>query len=87
VNPASDKDARSALQDWINSNSKTPGAPLEFSTPIIDSGHLDSAGVLELIFLIEDLSGQEIDVDELAAESFADINTIYSHFIAPHVNP
>ncbi|MEM9622934.1 MAG: acyl carrier protein [Pseudomonadota bacterium] len=74
-------DAREALQDWISNNSKNPTAPLDFSTPIIESGHLDSAGVLELIFLIEDLSGEEIDVEELDAETFRDINTIYNEFI------
>lgn len=73
-------DPRPQVWEWIRNHSKASGEPLEYDTPIVESGHLDSAGVLELVFYLEELSGREIDVDELSPESFTDINAISRNF-------
>jgi len=77
--------AQKSIRDWIQAHSKKPNEPLTDTTPIFEAGHLDSIGVLELIFLIEELSGQEVDVEELDPDSFHDIESIIRIFIAPHL--
>ena len=79
----SSADLRMQVWEWIKRHSKATDMPLEYDTPIVESGHLDSVGVLELVFFLEELSGREIDIDELSPESFSDINTINQHFLEP----
>jgi len=81
----SEQSARKAIRDWIQAHSKKPDESLTETTPIFEAGHLDSIGVLELIFLLEELSGQEVDVDDLDPDSFRDIESIFRVFIAPHL--
>ena len=78
----SEGDLRQQIWEWISQHSKAADQVLEYDTPLIESGHLDSAGVLELVFYLEELSGREIDVDDLNPESFADINSISRNFLS-----
>jgi acyl carrier protein len=78
----SEGDMRQQIWEWISQHSKAPDQALAYDTPLIESGHLDSAGVLELVFFLEELGGREIDVDDLNPESFADINSISRNFLA-----
>ena len=77
--------AKKAIVEWIQAHSKKPDECLTETTPIFEAGHLDSIGVLELIFLLEELSGQEVDVEDLDPESFRDIKSIFRTFIAPYL--
>ena len=77
--------ARNSIRDWVQAHSKKPDECITATTPIFEDGHLDSIGILELIFLLEELSGQEVDVEDLDPDSFQNIESIFRIFIAPHL--
>ena len=78
-----DKDVVSLLSDWILDRAGvTDRDGFTTTTKIIDDGLLTSLDVVELILYIEDLRGDEVDVDALEPESFTNVDTLLSTFFA-----
>lgn len=70
-----------ALSEWIIKRANYPD-PSNFTdeTKIIDDGLLSSLDVVELILFIEDLRGEEVDIEALEPESFLNIKSLKSTF-------
>ena len=72
------------LRDWIIDRSKIPvtDGQLTDDTPIIEDGYLSSLDIVEFILYIENLLGEEVDLDELEPEMFTSTNSMYQTFFA-----
>jgi hypothetical protein len=73
---------RSVLRQWVLETSSAEESALTDRTPIFAAGLLRSVHILDLILLIEEISGGDIDVERLGPASFKDIDTIYDIFFA-----
>jgi acyl carrier protein len=72
---------RAALRDWIVSVSgKVKREELSDETPIIEERIITSLQVMDLILFLEKLSGQPVEVEQLKAGAFRNINTLYQNF-------
>lgn len=71
---------RAQLRQHIASLANVSEASIDDQTPILEEGYLDSANLLELIFLIEELTNTEFDLDAIQPEFFRNIDTICTHF-------
>ena len=75
---------RATLREWIvEANGSIAPVVLRDDTPILEERILTSVDVVELIVLIEELSGVPIDVERLDPSAFRDIDSIYGAFFAP----
>ena len=56
--------------------------PREFgdATPILESGLLSSLDVVELVLFMENLRGDEVDVDAIEPESLRNVDTLFEAF-------
>ena len=76
---------RGRLRDWILDRSKSPpGTELKDDTPILDSGLLSSLDVIELVLFVEDLKGEELDVEAIEPEVITNSDTLYEGFFGPN---
>lgn len=76
-----DKDVVNLLSEWILDRAGVKDrSGFTPKTRIIDDGLLTSLDVVELILFIEDLRGEEVDVDALEPESFSNIETLMATF-------
>ncbi len=76
---------RDRLRDWILDRSKSPpGTELTDNTPILESGLLSSLDVVELVVFVENLKGEEVDVDAIEPEVITNIDTLYKGFFGPN---
>jgi len=72
---------REAIRGWIASTSGRSGpGPLADDAPIFSKGVLESVHVMDLILLIEELSGRPIDVEKLRVGVFRSIDAIVANF-------
>lgn len=71
-------DHHAVLADWIRE--MNPEAVFDIDTDLVESGIIDSMQFTELIMLIEELRGQEIDDDEKTLENFATLRAIIRAF-------
>lgn len=72
---------REALRDWIVGTSGRLGPQdLRDDTPIFSKSVLESVHVMDLILLIEELSGREIDVEKLRVGVFRNVDAIVANF-------
>lgn len=55
---------------------------IKADTELLDSGLIDSAGMIEVILLAEELSGATIDVESLEPEIFKNGRTLYETFFS-----
>jgi acyl carrier protein len=80
----SESETRDKLRGWIlqRSKKKITASDLDDETPIVDSGLLSSLDIAEFVLFIESLRGDEVDVDDLEPEVFANINSVYEAFFA-----
>jgi acyl carrier protein len=70
-----------ALREWIATASTNAGAiEITDSTAIIEQRIITSVQVMDLILFIQELSGKPIQVEDLKAGAFRDVNTIYKTF-------
>ena len=78
-------DPRTELREWILGKSGTLDAQtLTDQTPLFTDRHLRSIHLPELILLLERLSGGRfIDVENLNAGDFRDVETMLNKFVAP----
>lgn len=74
---------RVALREWILGKATTLDAQsLTDQTPLFSERHLRSVHLPELILLLERLSGRPIDVENLSAGDFRDVETMLGKFAA-----
>jgi acyl carrier protein len=72
---------RAALRAWIVEHARTAiPSDLGDTTPILDSGLLSSLDVVELVLFIENLRGDEVDVDAIEPESLRNIDSLFEAF-------
>ena len=76
-----EEEIRRSLRDWIvKKNGKIKPEDLNDQTPIIEQRIISSLQVMDLIFFLEQLSGNPIEVDDLKPGVFRDIDSIYRNF-------
>lgn len=76
-----EEEIRQSLRDWIaKKNGKIRPENLNDQTPIIEQRIISSLQVMDLIFYLEQLSGNPIEVDDLKPGVFRDIDSIYRNF-------
>ena len=68
------------LLSFISSRTKSNCKDLNFETPLIKSGIVNSLLLAEFILYVETLSGKEIDIDSFHPDSFASIQSIYNTY-------
>ena len=68
------------LRVWIAEQAEVDASLIADDTLVIDEGYLSSVTILDLMFLIEDLSGATIDATELDPNSFESVNSIMASF-------
>lgn len=76
-------EAKKELRNWIVDRAKDKPDEMKDDTPILETGILSSLDVVELILFIEHLLDDEVDTDDLDAESIRDVNAIYGTFFSP----
>ena len=68
------------VKEWIKQ--KQPEVTkLELDVDLIENRIIDSLDFLELIFLLEDLTGVETDMNALSIDSFRTLNAIRENFL------
>ena len=72
---------RAAVRRWLAANARVATA-IEDNTPILDLRIIDSLKVLELVLLVEELTGQPVTAAQLVPSSFRDIDSICATFFA-----
>ena len=76
-----EEEIRQSLRDWIvKKNGKIKPEDLNDQTAIIEQRIISSLQVMDLIFFLEQLSGNQIEVDDLKPGVFRDIDSIYRNF-------
>jgi acyl carrier protein len=69
-----------ALRSWVASKSGRPAGEQLDGAGLFQDGLLNSLDLIELIMLIERLSGNPVDVDSLTAEDVSTIDAIAGRF-------
>lgn len=78
-----DEAVRHALRDWILAAAPDrDAAGLTDVTPLVEERYLTSLQITDLILFIEDLRGEEVDIEELTPGTFRDIDTICANFFS-----
>lgn len=70
------------LRAFVCEHSEQDTSGLTDQTPLFENGLLKSIQIMDLILFIEELSGNEIDVERLQVGTFRDIATIVRGFFA-----
>lgn len=71
---------RARLRDFVLATTDKPVAVLHDDTALFEGGLLKSIHVMDLILLIEELSGASVDVEHLKPGAFRDVDTIVKGF-------
>lgn len=79
-------DIRDAIRDFIKTELKPP-VPVEFDSPLIQQGIVDSLAVLILIGFIGERFGVEINPEDVQLENFESINRIRDLVVANQPSP
>ena len=69
----------SALSDWVREIN--PDAIVDLDSELIESGIIDSMQFAELIMLIEEIRGQEIEEDDMTVENFSTLRAVIAAFL------
>lgn len=76
-----EEEIRRSLRDWVVKKSgKIRPEDFGDQTPIIEQRIISSLQVMDLIFFLEQLSGRDIEVDDLKPGVFRDVDSIYRNF-------
>lgn len=72
---------REAIRSWVvRTSGRIDPAALDDDTPIFSKAVLESVHVMDLILLIEELSGRPIDVEKLRVGVFRTVDAIVVNF-------
>ena len=74
-------DPRAAVRRWLAAHARSE-ARIEDDTPILERRIIDSLKVLELVLLVEELTGRPVAVEQLVPSSFRDVNSICASFFS-----
>lgn len=70
-----------AVRDWIvASNEEASPSDIDIDTDLIESRLIDSMAFAEFLFVLEDLCGKPIPLDDLDLDVFRTLRSIQSHF-------
>lgn len=72
---------RAAVRRWLAAHARIK-EPIEDDTPILELRIIDSLKVLELVLLVEELTGRPVAVEQLVPGSFRDVDSICATFFA-----
>ena len=79
----SELEVRETIRSWVLAKAKDlDSASLTDKTPLFEDRHLRSLHLPEQLLLLEKLCGEEIDVSDLQAGDFRDIDTLVKRFIS-----
>lgn len=74
---------RQSIRSWVEATSDSLGpGQLADDQPIFGHGGLTSLHVMDLLLLIEALSGQEIDVEQLEIGALRSLDAIIENFFS-----
>ena len=76
----SESDVRAALRKWIHEHAKRPAGHLSDDTRILEEGIVSSLDIVEFVLFIESLRGEEVNTEDIDAEVFTSVNTLYDAF-------
>ena len=68
---------------FIAARAEVPGEAILPTDHLVQRGFVNSLILAELIVFVENLSGQEIDVEDFRLDSFSTIEKIYRNHVAP----
>ena len=74
------ENTREKLRAFVLDSTESAIADLTDQTHLFENGILKSIQVMDLILFVEEISGQEIDVEGLKPGAFKDIDTIITNF-------
>ena len=74
------ENTREKLRAFVLDSTESAIADLTDQTHLFENGILKSIQVMDLILFVEEISGQEIDVEGLKPGDFKDIDTIIKNF-------
>ena len=74
-------EARTTIRRWLAAHARRD-LPIDDETPILELRVIDSLKVLELVLLVEELTGRPVTIEQLAPGSFRDVATICATFFA-----
>ena len=74
------ENTREKLRAFVLDSTESAVADLTDQTHLFENGILKSIQVMDLILFVEEISGQEIDVEGLKPGAFKDIDTIIKNF-------
>tara|TARA_Y100000780_G_scaffold193698_1_gene182721 strand:- start:68 stop:319 length:252 start_codon:yes stop_codon:yes gene_type:complete len=74
------ENTREKLRAFVLDSTESAIADLTDQTHLFENGILKSIQVMDLILFVEEISGQEIDVEGLKPGAFKNIDTIMKNF-------
>ena len=74
------ENTREKLRAFVLDSTESAIADLTDQTHLFENGILKSIQVMDLILFVEEIIGQEIDVEGLKPGAFKDIDTIIKNF-------
>lgn len=75
--------SRQRLRDWIIRTGRIAPGELADDTPLLEKRVIGSLQLMELVLLVESLTGKPIDVERLTPGCLRDVDTICRNFLEP----
>lgn len=72
---------RRRLREWVIRGGRIRGEDLRDDTPLLERRVITSPQVMDLILLIEELTGRPVDIERLKPGLFRDIDAICRNFL------
>ena len=69
------------LYEWIQSKRAPDNTAIGLDTDLIENRLIDSIDFAEFLFMLEEISGKDIDISEVELDSFRTLRSIQSTFL------
>lgn len=69
------------ISDWIHEKNPGLDGPIDADEDLIEARLIDSMDFLEFIDLLEDLTGDTIDLQEVTIDDFRTLNRVRARFL------
>ncbi|MBO0134260.1 acyl carrier protein [Agrobacterium burrii] len=76
------KEQTQLIVDWIKTLNDGM-RDVDLDEDLFDSGLVSSLKFMQLVLLIERVTGQEVDMDSIELEQFSSVNAIVDNFLLP----
>lgn len=77
----SETEVKAALRRWVTERaSRVPAEGVHDDTPLLASRLISSLHVMDMLLLIEEISGKRVQPEQISPGAFANINDIYGTF-------